>query len=419
MPFGKRGLGTLQRRREGHRPFHARRSFTIASLLAPLRAACLARIVRGLPPPFETPVQRSGERGIGQRRKLLPAPGRIVGRHRGERLALRCHGGGVLARRLGRRRCLRRRRATQQLVEDGEPVVELPGRLQGAADRVLQCGGGALRCGRHDGARRIDRSSEIAALLRARRRGIAGGLEPRKGLARPAIPAFDRQRALGTLTRQRRQARLQVEELGALHIVQQRLVERLPGAVDLDQAVGRDQRFRRQRRSGVDQPPGLFARHASRRLRRKTLLEQTVNAAVVAAELALGQLERRFARNGADRRQLHVDGRILARQCQQGGVVALRSVELVTPIDVRRSNRGRSWCGGPAAVRGVGGRSAAVAGVVLVASPAQHGRGRVRNLQGSSRIVRRRARCRAAADRQSRTQITLRRWPAQASYDDA
>jgi hypothetical protein len=127
-------------------------------------------------------------------------------------------------------------------------------------------------------------------------------------------------------------------ELGAhgLELVDQRLfeqrrVQRRPGAVELDQPVDRDRVLLDETARARDQRAGLGGGFAPLDGFLPARLRGAMQALVVIAELARGALERFLLAQGRDRGELELDRGRLARELEQGAVVAVSREDPVPP----------------------------------------------------------------------------------------
>ena len=114
-----------------------------------------------------------------------------------------------------------------------------------------------------------------------------------------------------------------------------------------------------------------------------------MNSAIVAAMLALGQLQGGLAGQSADGGHLHVDWRALARQRQEGRVVAHRRLQSELPVDGRDGSR-LDLCRAAAGLELGGSALGLVAdgSPVLVEYPAEHDGAKDRTFRETVRIVR-------------------------------
>ena len=263
----------------------------------------------------------------------------------------------------------------------------------GVEQRLVECsaprrGVIARRRGLAGAGCRIAQRRQVVAFVAAGGTGSTGLEQPAPRLPRLFVPALELPLGFGTLGHQLRQPRAQLGVGAALRWVEQRRVQRAPGAVDVDDAIRRDQRLVEQRTGGLDQlrraGAGLALRHAGL----VALFGQAVDAAVVVSKPALGAFQRRLAGQRGHRGQLRLQRHIGVRQRQQRVVVAQRRLQLRGEFVGRCCARARRRCCGG----GGDGRWWRLCGSrrrLFVESPADHGCV-FSGVKAMGRIVRRR-----------------------------
>ena len=121
-------------------------------------------------------------------------------------------------------------------------------------------------------------------------------------------------------------------KLAALCRFEQGDIQRQPGAVQLDQAIGRNLFFLYQQGGGFNQLGRTLARFARGHQHFIALLGGAVHASVVSAKFAFGQLQRLFAGYCAYRSLFDIDHRRRLGDRQQCGVVAHRRLQFALPV---------------------------------------------------------------------------------------
>ena len=332
---GECGLGPRQHRRQALGASVAGGAARVARLLTPVCPAGLLRLLTLREPLLEAAVRGKAQRGIVERHQLSPAHGRIGCSGQVSSGSVGADGGGIRHGAVTRRRIGRHRRL-QHLVEDRQASVEQRGLPQCKLDGGAQCFSGDAR------GRRVQRQlrlsgghGQVSSWLRSGCSRGAGGPQAVQGLPGLRQPAFGRPLAVCVLAHLRRQLRYQRGELGKLRGVKQRGVQRLPCPVEFHHAVGGEQRLTHERLGRPDQPHGLSSAFALRDQRPVSLLGHAMNAAVMVAELTLGEFQAGFGRQRFDGREPGLQRHALACQRQQRGIVAPGGLQPGGPIDVR------------------------------------------------------------------------------------
>ena len=122
-------------------------------------------------------------------------------------------------------------------------------------------------------------------------------------------PALDPELLIAALSRHGGELRPDRRIRGALHIVEERQIQCVPGAIKFHQAVRWNIRLLRQGSRGVDQFARLGARLALGDLGFPTLLGFAVDPPVMVAKFAFRQFQRFFARQCLNGGVLDVDER--------------------------------------------------------------------------------------------------------------
>ena len=205
-----------------------------------------------------------------------------------------------------------------------------PRRLECGLQGLVKRGGG-----RHIGARRAQRRGGFAAPFPVSGIVRGSGLQPRQCLPGLDEPAVHPLLLLALGLHGGIEAAAQFGEGGMLVRAEKVRVERLPIAVQCDEVVRRRQRLAGQRGGGIDQGLRPGASLALRHGRDPAQPGGAVDPAVVAAQRALGSLQRVFGVQRGDGGAADVEWRSRLHDLQQRAVIALRRCQPPGPVGPR------------------------------------------------------------------------------------
>src|SRR6185369_4389596 len=222
-----------------------------------------------------------------------------------------------------------RERAIRGVDASGAALVARPGRGGSFVQQLQQRSGAARGGGRLRG--HGDAARQVGEPRRQRAHRRLGGGEP----ARERLLAF------AVLAHLDAEQRPRGDELVRQRFVERGDVERGPGAVQLDQAIGWNRLLLEQPARGRDQSRRFRERLAPRHRGFPARLGRAVEALVLIAELARRLLERFLVRERGERGELEVDIGRLAGELQQRLVVGLRRRNPFAPgLQLRFGRRG-------------------------------------------------------------------------------
>ncbi|MEP7300395.1 MAG: hypothetical protein ABI699_02620 [Caldimonas sp.] len=319
LALRQRLFGSLERRVERCGLLLVRRALTAPGLLGPLGSGRLTGINPGPAPGREASLERFAKVGIVERGTGPPA------QFQSGQFVRRLGRGDGIREGFGRNHCGRIVGRVGQGLEASDAFVDKLGRAQGPLQPVGRARRGfRARAGVECVARCFARVGELRTVASANGRVDGDALQRGECIAGPGGPAFGPQLSVAALAAQRRQDFRGRSKVVALRRLEPGRIERLPGAIQLGEAVERDERVAGERACAVQQDSCLCACVALRRHRRVALLCRPGEPAIAIAEGALDRPQHRLARDRVDRGLPHSDGRLGAGELEQRRVVAMR-----------------------------------------------------------------------------------------------